>query len=42
MNYESAGQPSQMTDVKKKKKKENQPERETTLCSDCYSLYELS
>lgn len=27
MNYESAGQPSQMTDVKKKKKKTNQRER---------------
>ena len=38
MNYESAGQPSQMTDVKKKKK-ENQPERETLLCAAIVILY---
>lgn len=39
MNYESAGQPSQMTNVKKKKKKENQPERETLLCAAIVILY---
>lgn len=38
MNYESAGQPSQMTDVKKKKK-ENQPERETLRCAAIVILY---
>lgn len=38
MNYESAGQPSQMTDVKKKKKKKTN-QRERLLCAAIVILY---